>query len=352
LSAIRFRRPDSNLVVVQLRSIAIKKEARRGSRLGLMYSGLSGRSIHFNDLVSTPGAGSEFIFALPVSRDAEIGDVIPGKGIFSQERKEGISKFENFDSGFYRPQLLIIEDNREMIEYLCRLLGDEYQIITAENGIIGIELSTEHIPDIILSDVMMPGKDGYQVCKELKNDFRTNHIPIILLTARPDTDSRITGMKHGADAYLTKPFFRKELMVCLKNLFHQREILRLKFRNNLFDKKNYEKDSGLNGTFLNRVLRHLEKNYENDRYGINNLYSDMGISRIQLHRKLTALTGQSASNFIRNFRLQKARRLLLETEKNVTDIAYDVGFADANYFSKAFILEYGITATELRKTLR
>jgi AraC-like DNA-binding protein len=159
-------------------------------------------------------------------------------------------------------------------------------------------------------------------------------------------------MEHGADAYLTKPFDKKELMACLKNLLLQREILRLKFHANPYDKKSYENEPGLNETFLTRIIRHLEKNYENDSYGINNLYTDMGISRVQLHRKLTALTGQSASNFIRNFRLQKARGQLLETDKNITDIAYDVGFADANYFSKAFILEYGLTASELRKSFR
>lgn len=196
----------------------------------------------------------------------------------------------------------------------------------------------------------MPGKDGFQVCKELKNDFRTNHIPIILLTARADTESRISGMEHGADAYLTKPFNKKELIICLHNLLVQRETLRLKFSSNLFGNKADKKETGLNGKFLDQLINHLERNYKNDRYGIHQLVSDMGISRVQLHRKLTALTGQSASNFIRNFRLQKAKKLLLETDKNVSDIAFEVGIADAKYFSKSFFHEYGLNATELRKS--
>ena len=194
------------------------------------------------------------------------------------------------------PRLLIIEDNTELREYLIRLLGNEYQVLTAENGIRGIEEATEHIPDIILSDVMMPGKDGYQVCRELKNDFRTSHIPIVFLTARADTGSKITGMKQGADAWLTKPFNRKELMICLHNLLVQREMLRLKYSSSIYEKKSGEKEQGLNEKFLERVMSHLEENYQNDRYGIHHLHADLGISRVQLHRKLTALTGQSTSD--------------------------------------------------------
>ena len=198
---------------------------------------------------------------------------------------------------------------------------------------------------------MMPGKDGFQVCKELKNDIRTSHIPIVFLTARADNDSRISGLENGADAYLTKPFNKKELMICLHNLLVQRETMRLKFSSTLY-KKVDGNEAGLNGKFLDNVILHLEKNYKNDRYGIHQLYSDLGISRVQLHRKISALTGQSASNFIRNFRLQKARKMLLETNKNVSDVAFEVGIADAKYFSKSFIQEFGMTASELRQSFR
>jgi len=188
------------------------------------------------------------------------------------------------------------------------------------------------------------------VCKELKNDFRTNHIPIVLLTARADTASRITGLEHGADAYLTKPFDRKELMVCLHNLFVQREKLRLKYQSNLYEKHPEEPAGGLSDKFLNRTIKILEQNYRSETFRTEDLYIGLGISRVQLHRKLTALTGQSASEFIRNFRLQKARRLLLETDRNVSEIAYEVGFKDPNYFTRTFTEEHGMTPTDLRKS--
>ena len=324
-----------------------------GTGIGLTlvneYLKMMNGSIRVNSSVDK---GSEFVIVLPVTHNAAVSEFVPVKGTCSQREKTGILKFTGYEPGNNQPRLLIIEDNTELIEYLARLLGDEYQILTADNGIKGVELATEHIPDIILSDVMMPGKDGYQVCRELKKDFRTNHIPIVFLTARADTDSRITGLVQGADAYLTKPFNKKELMICLHNQLVQRETMRLKFNSTLFNKKVGGEETGLNRKFLDRVIGHLEKNYKNDRYGIHQLYSDLGISRLQLHRKLTALTGQSASNFIRNFRLQKAKKLLLDTDRNMSDIAFEVGFGDSKYFSKSFIQEYGISATKLRNSFR
>lgn len=297
---------------------------------------------------SSPGKGSEFVITLPVTHNAEIEEIVFGNVSTLHKEETSNLKYVSGDGIFNHPRLLVIEDNPELREYLIRLLENDYHVLTAENGIRGIELATEHIPDIVLSDVMMPGKDGFQVCRELKNDFRTSHIPIVLLTARADTESRISGLERGADAYLTKPFNKRELQICLHNILVQRETLRLKF-NQVFEKKPDEQELGLNAKFLEKVIGLLEKNYKNDRYGIHHLYSDLGISRVQLHRKLTALTGQSASNFIRNFRLQKAKKLLLETNKHVSDIAFEVGFSDASYFSKSFIQEYGMASTEMRK---
>ena len=298
---------------------------------------------------SIPGKGSEFTITIPVTNKADIEEFITGHDWKTEKEEDGYPESGPASTITGNPRILIIEDNIELREYLIRLLGNEYQILTAENGIRGIEEAMEHIPDIILSDVMMPGKDGYQVCRELKNDFRTSHIPIVFLTARADTSSKITGMKQGADAWLTKPFNRKELRICLHNLLVQREMLRLKYSSGIFENKVVEKEKGLNEKFLERVMGHLEKNYQNDRYGIQELHADLGISRVQLHRKLTALTGQSSSEFIRNFRLQKAKKLLLESNRNVSEIAYEVGFRDANYFSKSFIQEFGLNATRLRE---
>ena len=301
-------------------------------------------------VTSTLEEGSEFIIVLPVTQNTEIKDIISLKGNYTRIEAVRASHSAIIDGAFNNPRLLIIEDNKELTEYLIGLLGGNYQILTAENGSEGTEQAMEHIPDIILSDVMMPGKDGYQVCKELKKDLRTNHIPIILLTARADTDSRIAGMECGADAYLTKPFDKKELMTCLNSLFVQREKLRLKYQVKLYEKLPKENVGGLNIKFLNKILKILEKNFQNEKFRIEDLYLQLGVSRVQLHRKLTALTGQSTSGFIRSFRLHKAHKLLIETEKNVSEIAYEVGFADPNYFTRAFTEENGITPTELRKS--
>lgn len=324
---------------------------QEGTGIGLTivseYIKLMGGSIKVS---SSPGLGSEFIITIPVTNNAEIEEFVTGhsKGMEKEEGKN--PEPETISTVTGRPRLLIIEDNTELREYLIRLLGNDYQVLTAENGIRGKEKAMEHIPDIILCDVMMPGKDGYQVCRELKNDFITSHIPIVFLTARADTSSKITGLKQGADAWLTKPFNRKELMICLQNLLVQREILRLKYSSIFYAKKADEKDQGLDEKFMERLTVFLEENYQNDRYGIEQLHTDLGISRVQLHRKLTALTGQSTSEFIRNFRLQKAKKLLIESDRHVSDIAYEVGFRDANYFSRSFLREFGLNATRLRET--
>ena len=299
---------------------------------------------------SSPGKGSEFVITLPITNKAEIDDVLPFKGTCQEKEEPNNFPASSNTGAGNRPRILIIEDNQELRNYLFRLLGNQYQVLTAVNGTEGADLASEYIPDIVLSDVMMPGKDGFQVCRELKNDIRTSHIPVVLLTARADIESRITGMEQGADAYLTKPFNKKELVICLHNLLIQRETLRLKFSSMLINKKVDGNETGLNGKFLDQVMKLLENNYENDQYGIHQLYSDMLISRVQLHQKLTALTGQSASKFIRNFRLQKARELLLNTHQNISDIAFKVGIADANYFSKAFLHEYGITPSKARES--
>lgn len=300
-------------------------------------------------VISSPGKGSEFVLTLPVTHNAEAEEIIYQSGNTFHKVEESKDDSRTIECFSGRPRLLIIEDNPELREYLYRLLGNEYHIFIADNGIQGIEKARENIPDIVLSDVMMPGKDGYQVCQELKNDFRTSHIPVILLTARADTQSRITGLELGADAYLTKPFNKRELQICLHNLLIQREMLRLKY-SSMLERTTDGQDHGLNGQFLGKVIFHLEKNYQNDWYGIHQLYADLGISRVQLHRKLKALTGLSASNYIRAFRLQKAKKLLLETSKSISDIAFEAGFSDANYFSKAFIQEFGLPASEMRKS--
>jgi len=230
------------------------------------------------------------------------------------------------------------------------ILVNTFDVNVAVNGKEGIRKALENVPDLILSDVMMPGIDGFELCSNLKQDFRTSHIPIVLLTARADQASRIEGLEHGADAYLTKPFNKNELLACLRNLFIQREKLRIKY--SIQPALENNPASGPDEMFMQRIHKILETNFASEQFGIKDLYTAMEISRVQLHRKLIALTGQPASHVIRNFRLAKAKQLLLSTSKTVAEIAYDTGFSDPNYFSRVFALEFGYPPTEIRKGSR
>jgi YesN/AraC family two-component response regulator len=194
----------------------------------------------------------------------------------------------------------------------------------------------------------MPEKDGYEVCRTLKEDFRTNHIPIIMLTAKADTDSKLTGLEYGADAYIIKPFNKKELLIRINKLIENRQKLRDKYSEVIFSASDAKKPKGLNEIFLHKLTGNLEMNYQDESYGIERLCVDTGTSRTQLHRKLLALTGKTTSDFIRHFRIIKAKELLLTSDFNVSEIAYHVGFKDPNYFTKSFTKETGITPSRFR----
>jgi DNA-binding response OmpR family regulator len=246
------------------------------------------------------------------------------------------------------PIVLVIEDNSDVVEYVGSILNNEYAVITASNGKDGIEAALVTVPDIIICDIMMPEKDGFEVCRVLKDDFRTNHIPIILLTAKADMESKIWGLECGADAYIIKPFHKKELLVRIDKLIESRHKLKDKYGEMLYAVSKAGKPRGLNETFIHKITETLENNYHNDHYSIANLCLDVGISRAQLHRKLIVLTGKSTSDLIRHYRLNKARELLSASDLTIAEIAYQIGFKDPNYFSKSFIKEYGLSPSRFR----
>lgn len=251
--------------------------------------------------------------------------------------------------------LLIIDDSPDIVLYLKTILDKEYEILTAPNGKIGIELAIENIPDIIVSDVMMPEKDGFEVCETLKNDERTSHIPIIMLTAKATVQDRIKGLSRGADAYLAKPFEKEELFVRLEKLIELRHKLRDRY-SNLNDAHESDNAKNLDSSLHSKIedefilkLKKLIKDHLNDSdFGIPQICRGMAMSRAQLHRKITALTGKSTSIYIRSLRLHHARNLLLTTDLNVSEVAYDVGFKDPNYFSRTYAEEFGETPTDTR----
>ena len=247
------------------------------------------------------------------------------------------------------PLVLIIEDNMDVTHYLKICLKNKYETIQAANGIEGIEMALEQIPDVIISDVMMPGKDGFEVCEILKTDKRTDHIPIIILTAKASLEDRIKGLSHGADAYLAKPFNKKELFTRLDQLVLLRKKLINKIRDNGFNAmlKKHSKDPKL--LFLQKVVKLIHEDIGNSNFDSEYLAKKLLISESQLYRKLKAITEKSTAVFIRSIRLQHAQELLSTTNKTVSEIAYDVGFNDPSWFSRAFKDEFGHPPSTVNK---
>ncbi|MGD1892825.1 MAG: response regulator [Cyclobacteriaceae bacterium] len=250
-----------------------------------------------------------------------------------------------------KPRLLIIEDNADVVSYLQVLLEGRYELLIATDGAEGIEMALEHIPDLILSDVMMPNKDGFAVCATLKQDERTSHIPIVLLTAKADVDSRIAGLKRGADAYLAKPFHQEELFARLEQLHQLRRQLQARYASLEVQpsQSTDEVEAHFEDAFMAKLRQEIEENLDNSDFGIAALCTAMGMSRSQLHLKSIALTARATSHFIRGIRLQRAKALLEQSDLNVSEVAYEVGFQDPAYFSRTFTQEFGVSPTSFLK---
>ncbi|MDZ4702795.1 MAG: ATP-binding protein, partial [Saprospiraceae bacterium] len=314
------------------------------------------------EVESVVGQGSVFRVMLPMSaqeNDAPIGfktpDPATGDEVVVFQPVEASVETENSPlpdpSG--NPLLLLVEDNADLIQYLSALLAGDYQLITARNGREGLEQAFEHLPDIVLSDVMMPEMDGLEFCDLLKKDPRTSHIPVVMLTARSAVETRIDGLQRGADAWLIKPFHRGELFATLNALFESRRRLRLYFQQQVLSDTPPEPEMAplvaKENEFLARVHNLLDARLTDERYDIEALCRDLAMSRMQLHRKLTALGGQPAALFIRSHRLRHARQLLETTGLTISEIAYDSGFSDPAYFTRCFREEFGRSPSEWKK---
>ena len=294
--------------------------------------------------------GTEITVLLPVTNEAYISrtiDVEAPSVQHSTSKNELLH--EQTDNKKALPLLLVIEDNNDIVNYLKLITNKNFRMIRAENGTNGIDMAIYTVPDVIISDVIMPGKNGFEVCETLKNDFRTSHIPIILLTAKADLESRIVGLNRGADYYLPKPFDSVELKTVMKNLIINREKLKAKYSALAMMPNSSEiNPTNPDENFLKKLREVMQKNYTEDRFGTKQLTRQMGMSRVQLFRKLKALTGLSASTFIRLYRLTMARIKIEKTGMTISEIAYVCGFSDPAYFSHAFKNEYGLSPTDAR----
>ncbi|HKJ81320.1 MAG TPA: response regulator, partial [Ignavibacteriaceae bacterium] len=253
--------------------------------------------------------------------------------------------------------ILIVEDSSDVRKYLSGLLSFEVNgaqtfevstslsnkrprrllnILEAENGEEGLKLAVEKMPDLIISDIMMPYMDGIEFCQKIKSNWETSHIPLILLTAKASSESKIEGLETGADDYLTKPFDSKELFVRVKNLLEQRKLLKEKFSKEIRINAESLTTNTVDNEFLNKALAIAEKNISNIEFDSEFFAKEMFVSRSQLNRKLQALTGQGPGEFIRLIRLKRAAELILEKRLSITQIAYEIGFNSPSHFTKAF----------------
>jgi len=230
-----------------------------------------------------------------------------------------------------KPILLIVEDNSDLRNYLVENLSQMYKIIVSSDGKEGMENAFKSIPDLIVSDVMMPNADGFELCATLKQDDRTSHIPIILLTARSEDKDKFKGLEFGADEYLLKPFNLKELKIRMKNLIQQRERIRLQYSKDSALAVGSISENSVDRIFLDKARSVVENNMSYPNFGVKELAEKLSMSRKQLHRKLRALIDITPSKYIRTIRLNRAKKLLIQKTGNITEIAYKVGFSSSKY---------------------
>lgn len=303
-------------------------------------------------VASTPGKGTTFRITLPytppLSQLQSFAGYTAHTSDFSPEQQMIQNESSAEDDG--RPLLLIVEDNPDVRYYIAECVKNEYRVIVAANGAEGIQNAKAQIPDIIISDVMMPEKDGFELCETLKNDEHTSHIPIVLLTARADFDSRIAGLRRGADDYLAKPFEPAELQIRLENLVNLRRRLQQRYAGLALPQvPSEDPDLVLEDAFLLKIRAVVEAHLSETDFDMPQLEQALGMSRSQVFRKVKALTGASPSVLIRSIRLQKAKTLLRGSTLTIAEIAYEVGFSTPAYFSTSFLEEYGLTPSAWRE---
>ncbi len=288
------------------------------------------------------GKGTFFTVHLPIE---EIKTIQPGEKEYKEANTVELPKTFDFEKLDERnlPRVLLVEDNEDMRTFIMDHLNNYYSLIKATNGEEGLKKATSKVPDLIITDLMMPKMDGIELCKNLKTNIATSHIPVIMLTAKAGMENKIQGLETGADDYLTKPFDARELLVRTSNLIAQRRKLREHFANKDFQiQPNRIAVTSLDQKFLERVLKLLEQQYTNSDFGAADMQNTLGMSKSQLHRKMKALTNESPGELLRNFRLKRAAQLLSQEADTVTQIAYKVGFNDLSYFTKCFKALHGV----------
>ncbi len=303
---------------------------------------------------SKEGHGSTFTIELPLEELSEApakNELLHGVLVDSPTSFSTIgSKQHNLESltatSDDRPLVLVIEDNPDMRQYLWNVLNDTYNVLEGVDGLHGRKLAFKEIPDLIVSDIMMPGLDGQELCQQLKQDERTSHIPIILLTARAGEKAKLEGLETGADDYITKPFSPEELKARVKNLIALRQKLREKYSGQFAFDPEEEDLSSVDQAFLRKVVDEVEAHRSDSAFNPDILANAIGLSRSQLHRKLKALIDMPTMDFVKCYRLKYAKRLLEKGAGNVVEVGYQCGFNSPSYFTSSFKKLFGAPPTE------
>ena len=305
------------------------------------------------EVSSKKGVGTIFNLTLPVYPLEKLTNPVPPIAKKVNIGESLISANPKVDSPIEadgRSIMLIVEDNPDLRNYIASVFENQYQIILAIDGEDGLTKAIEFIPDIVISDLMMPKLDGLSFCEKLKTDERTNHIPIVLLTAKASLSDRLAGLEHGADDYLSKPFNKEELQIRVKNLVSQRQKLLEKFAvKTIIEKKEEIKEPTIDEIFVQKCQSVIDKYLDRSEFDVEKFADEMRLSPVQLRRKLKAITDQNVTEFVRNYRLAIAANLLKKSDLSVSEIAYKVGFDSMPYFSKVFQERYGKTASEWKE---
>lgn len=326
---------------------------------------------------SEPGKGSDFIVVIPreqegdsqvIHNDVDIVDnsvntsASTGKNIVDESVLQYIDDGDRsrgkvqrlVSENTNRPTVLVIDDNTDIRQYERTLLQDEYIVLEAADGKEGLAVALKEVPDLVICDVMMPVMDGLELTEQLKTNTATSHIPVIMLTAKNLEEHRAEGYEHGADSYITKPFHSKVLLARIENLLRQRQLLK-----NLYQgSKEAEKEiseahlEDRDRQFLKQLQAIIQKNLSDSEFGVEDMGQQIGLSRVQLYRKVKAMTGSSVVDLLRKARLAKARRLLETRSMSVSEVAYEVGFSAPSYFTKCFKEEYGMLPGDVGNVMK
>ena len=295
---------------------------------------------------SRPGKGTKFTIRIPSNMTQEAGAPAEEVDAGSPPEEQIQDREEILMDDYVSPLMLIVEDNMDVRQFIRSHFSAFYKIIEANNGAEGLKLATESVPDIIISDIIMPNMDGYELCKRLKNDERTSHIPILLLTAMHSKEHELKGLATGANDYITKPFDISVLQAKVDNLLSIRDSMKDRFASTVVLEPKNTVITSPDERFLKKAIDVVEENMSDSEMDIEGFAQKVGVSRMQLYRKLHALTDMTVKEFIRHIRLKRATQLLVQQKLNISEIAYEVGFKDLSHFRKCFKREYGMSAKE------